>query len=53
MGKKDIAEKTLLDWNDDFADVFNSLLFNGEQIMQPEEFENVSPYSAYKAGKDQ
>lgn len=53
MGKKDIAEKTLLDWNDVFADVFNSLLFNGEQIMRPEELENVSPHSAYKAEKDQ
>ena len=44
--QKDIAEKTLLDWKDVFADVFNSLLFNGEQIMQPEELENVSPHSA-------
>ena len=48
MGKKDLTEKILLDWNDVFADVFNSLIFNGKEIMKPEELENVSPVSVYK-----
>ena len=34
MGKADITEKTLLDYNDVFADIVNVLLFNGDRIVQ-------------------
>ena len=29
MGQKDITEKMLADYNDVFADIVNTLLFNG------------------------
>ena len=37
MGEKDIAEKVLEDYNDVFADIVNVLLFQGEQIVKPEQ----------------
>ena len=49
MGEKDIAEKTLEAYNDVFADIVNVLLFNGEQIIQPEDLVDQTPRSMYKA----
>ena len=49
MGGKDISEKILESYNDVFADIVNVLLFNGEKIIRPEELEDHSPRSAYKA----
>lgn len=40
MGEKDIAEKVLEDYNDVFADIVNVLLFQGEQIVKPEQLED-------------
>lgn len=52
MAEKDITEKLLEDHNDVFADIINTLVFNGEQVIQPEELETVSTLSTYKmAGK--
>ena len=49
LGEKDISEKILESYNDVFADIVNVLLFNGEEIIHPEELEDHAPRSAYKA----
>lgn len=49
MGEKDIAEKVLEDYNDVFADIVNVLLFQGEQIVRPEQLEDKTLRSSYKA----
>lgn len=49
MGEKDISEKTLFDYNDVFADVVNVLLFEGEQVVEPQDLVNTSVHSQYKA----
>ena len=36
MGQKDISEKLLADYNDVFADILNVLLFNGEEVVDPD-----------------
>lgn len=48
MAEKDITQKLLEDHNDVFADIINTLVFDGEQIIQPEELETVSTLSTYK-----
>lgn len=48
MGEKDIAEKVLEDYNDVFADIVNVLLFQGEQIVKPEQLEDKTLRSSYK-----
>ena len=40
MAEKDIMEKTLESYADDFADIINVLLFHGERIIQEEELES-------------
>lgn len=47
MGVKDISEKTLEECNDVFADIVNVLLFDGEEIIKPEDLIEGSPYSNY------
>lgn len=47
MGEKDIAEKSLEECNDVFADIVNVLLFDGEQVVSPYELMEASPYSNY------
>ena len=37
MGQKDLSEKILEDYQDVFADILNVLLFQGRQIVKPEE----------------
>ena len=49
MAEKDITEKILEAYNDVFADIVNVLLFDGQQIIHPEELEDQAPRSAYKA----
>ena len=48
MSEKDIAEKTLEEYNDVFADIANVILFGGEQIIHEDELEDAVPYSMYK-----
>jgi len=49
MGQKDISEKILEAYNDVFSDIVNVLLFNGEEIVKPDELEDRSSLTAYKA----
>ena len=49
MAEKDITEKILESYNDVFADIVNVLLFDGEQVIHPDELEDQAPRSAYKA----
>jgi hypothetical protein len=49
MGQKDVSEKTLIDYNDVFADIVNGIVFKGEQRMHPDTLENMTVYSQYKA----
>lgn len=49
MGQKDITEKILEAFNDVFSDVVNVLLFDGEEVLKPDELEEQAPRTAYKA----
>ena len=49
MGEKDITEKVLLSYNDVFADLMNVLLFDGRNVVDPDELEDQLPRSHYKA----
>ena len=49
LAEKDIVEKTLEAYNEVFADIVNVLLFNGEQIIQPEDLVDQTPRAMYKA----
>lgn len=49
MGEKDIAEKILESYNDVFSDIVNVLLFNGKEVLVPDELEDQAPRSYYKA----
>lgn len=49
MGKKDTAEKILADYNDVFADIMNTLIFDGVQRIKPESLINASAHTQYKA----
>lgn len=41
MGKADIAVKNWLNDNERFADLFNGTVFDGQQIILPDELENL------------
>lgn len=41
MGKADTAVKTWLNNNERFADLFNGTVFGGEQIVLPDELEDL------------
>jgi len=49
MGTKDITEKSLEEFSDVFADIVNVLLFDGEEVINPEDLAEASPYSNYTA----
>ena len=49
MGQKDLSEKILADYNDVFADIINVLVFKGEERVMPEDLENATVHSQYKA----
>ena len=49
MGQKDMAQKTLLDFEDVFADIVNVLLFDGRTVVEEECLADASERSHYKA----
>ena len=49
MKDKDIAEKILEDYPDVFADIVNGFLFSGNEVVKPEELEDMQLRSAYRA----
>ena len=49
MAGKDASEKILESYNDVFSDIVNALLFNGRQILAPDELEDEAPRAYYKA----
>lgn len=49
MGKKDITEKILEDYNDVFADIVNGFIFEGKQIVKPEKLNECGVHSQYKS----
>ena len=51
MAEKDITEKILFDKEDVFADILNVLLFNGEDIIQPQALIPTEERSQLKIGK--
>lgn len=51
MGEKDIAEKILEDYPDVFADIVNGFLFEGKEVIKPDELEDMPLRSAYRAEK--
>ena len=46
--EKDIAEKILEDHNDVFADIVNSFLFDGQEVVKEDELENAATVSQFK-----
>ena len=49
MGQKDISEKMLVDYNDVFADIVNVCVYDGREVLKPEDLENTSVHTQYKA----
>ena len=49
MGQKDISEKVLVDYNDVFADIMNVCVYNGKEVMKPDDLENALVHAQYKA----
>lgn len=49
MAEKDITEKILESYNEVFADIVNVLLFDGEEVVKPDELVEQAPRAAYKA----
>ena len=49
MGQMDLSEKILADYNDVFADIINVLVFKGKERVKPEDLENATVHSQYKA----
>lgn len=49
MGEKDLTEKTLVAFDDVFADIVNGLLFGGDAVVGEYALEDAQPFSAYKA----
>lgn len=49
MAEKDISEKILESYNDVFSDIVNVLLFDGKQVLSPDELEDQTPRAVYKA----
>ena len=47
MTEKDITEKLLTYIDEVFADIYNSLCFNGENIIKPDDLSNASVTSAF------
>ena len=49
MGQKDISEKILVDYNDVFADIMNVCIYEGKEVVNPENLENTLVHAQYKA----
>ena len=52
MAEKDITEKLLTDIDEVFADIYNNLCFNGENIIKPDDLTNASVTSAFISNDD-
>ena len=48
MAEKDITQKILEANNDVFADIVNGLMFNGKQVVQEDELQDLFSISAYE-----
>lgn len=48
MGEKDKIEKLLEDYPDVFADIINVLVYQGEEVVKPEELRTTNIRSQYK-----
>lgn len=51
MGEKDITQKNLEDYNDVFADIINGVIYQGKQVVVPDDLENAVVHSQYKDDK--
>ncbi|SDB57368.1 Rpn family recombination-promoting nuclease/putative transposase [Butyrivibrio sp. INlla16] len=49
MAEKDMSEKTLEELNDVFADIVNTLLFDGDGVITEDALSESNPYSNYTA----
>lgn len=49
MGQKDLTEKILMDHNDVFADIINGLVFEGKQVIKPNDLCEAGVHSQFKA----
>ena len=47
MAEKDITEKLLTDIDEVFADIYNNLCFNGEDIIKPDDLSSASVTTAF------
>lgn len=52
MAGKDKIEKLLEDYKDVFADIINVLIYNGKQVIKPQELSESKVKSQYKAADD-
>lgn len=52
MGEKDKVEKLLEDYPDVFADIINVLVYQGKEVVKPEELRTTNIRSQYKASDD-
>lgn len=48
MGDKDMTQKQLLEWEDTFSDIVNTLLLEGKELILPEELTPAKRDSLYK-----
>ena len=51
MAEKDLSEKSLEEYPDVFADIFNSLVFRGKKILKPENLRQIPTESVFQSGK--
>lgn len=49
MSEKDMTEKTLEDYGEVFADIFNVLLFNRQHLIEESDFSPETARYIYKA----
>ena len=52
MGQKDKVEKLLEDYPDVFADIINVLIYNGKQVIRPEELSETKVRSQHEQERD-
>ena len=51
MAEKDVTEKILMSYADVFADCINTLVYDGERQLDPDDTQPAPTESFYKAGK--
>ena len=49
MAEKDVTEKILEDNNDVFSDIINGCLYQGEQVILPEDLQDHFAISSYES----